>query len=290
MQSTLIIAFYFLGLFGGLWFLCFRSKTFKDRKKPVGEKMLRSPGNSLFEKVETLMDRMNFLLFTAGLLPILLIQLIGSPLTELVLTQTNQLLVVLCPFFLGVGISYFLSRKLLNLSHNLLGLKGERLVGEMLNKLMKDGFDVFHDFPLEPDGKSPNIDHIVVGPNGVFAIETKTWRKPKETSDGKNWEVTFDGKQLKFPHFTTKKGIGQATQNARLLSKHLSASTNETIRAVPILALPGWFVSSKSIDPLIVVNPKQIRSAILAKDKTIDESLQKKIAYQLELRCRDVEF
>jgi hypothetical protein len=290
MQSALIIGFYSLGLIGGIWLLCFRSKTFKDRKKPVGEKMLRSPGHSLFEKVEVLMDRMNLLVLLVGLLPILLIQIIGSPLTELVLSQTNQFLIILLPFVLGVCIAFFMSKKLLNLSHNLLGLKGERLVGEMLNKLMKDGFDVFHDFPLEPDGKSPNIDHIVVGPNGVFAIETKTWRKPKETSDGKNWEVTFDGKQLKFPHFTTNKGIGQATQNARLLSKHLSASTDEKVRAVPILALPGWFVSSKSIDPLIALNPKQIRSAILAKDKMIDESLQKKIAYQLELRCRDVEF
>ena len=290
MQSTLMIIFYLLGLFGGIWFFCFRSKTYKDRKKPVGEKMLRSPGHSLSEKVEVLCDRMNLFVLLAGLLPILLIQVIGNPLTELVLTQTNQFLIVLSPFVLGVCVSYFLSRKLLNLSHNLLGLKGERLVGEMLNKLMKDGFDVFHDFPLEPDGKSPNLDHIVVGPNGVFAIETKTWRKPKETSDGKNWEVAFDGKCLKFPHFTTKKGIGQATQNARLLSKHLSASTDESIKVIPILTLPGWFVSSQSIDPLIVVNPKQIRGAILAKDKTIDESLQKKIAYQLELRCRDVEF
>ena len=290
MQSTLIIAFYFLGLFGGLWFLCFRSKTFKDRKKPVGEKMLRSPGNSLFEKVESLMDRMSLLVLIAGLLPILLIQLIGSPLTELVLTQTNQFLVVLSPFFLGVCIAYFLSKKLLNLTHNLLGLKGERLVGEMLNRLMKDGFDVFHDFPLEPDGKSPNIDHIVVGPKGVFSIETKTIRKPKETSDGKNWEVTFEGNQLKFPHFKTNKGIGQAIQNARLLSKHLSASTDEKIKVSPILALPGWFVNSQSVEPLVVLNPKQIRGAILARDKTIDESQQKKIAYQLELRCRDVEF
>lgn len=285
-----MIIFYLLGLFGGIWFFCFRSKTYKDRKKPVGEKMLRSPGHSLSEKVEVLMDRMNLFVLLAGFLPILLIHVMGNPLTELVLTQTNQILIVLSPFVLGVCVSYFLSRKLLTLSHNLLGLKGERLVGEMLNKLMKDGFDVFHDFPLEPDGKSPNVDHVVVGQNGVFAIETKTWRKPKETSDGKNWEVAFDGKRLKFPHFTTKKGIGQATQNARLLSKHLSASTDESIKVIPILTLPGWFVSSQSIEPLIVVNPKQIRGAILAKDKTIDESLQKKIAYQLELRCRDVEF
>ena len=87
MQSTLIIAFYLLGLFGGIWFFCFRSKTYKERKKPVGEKMLRAPGHSLSEKVESLMDRMNLLVLIAGLLPILLIQLIGSPLTELVLTQ-----------------------------------------------------------------------------------------------------------------------------------------------------------------------------------------------------------
>ena len=54
--------------------------------------------------------------------------------------------------------------------------QGERLVGETINWLMKDGFDVFHDYPIDPNGKSGNIDHIVVGPNGVFAIETKAVR------------------------------------------------------------------------------------------------------------------
>ena len=180
MQSALIIAFYFLGLLGGVWFLCFRSKTFKDRKKPVGEKMLRSSGHSLFEKVEVLMDRMNLLFLLVGLLPILLVQIIGSPMAELVLSQTNQFLIVLLSFVLGVCIAYFISTRLLTLSHNLLGLKGERLVGEMLNELMKDGFDVFHDFPLEPDGKSPNIDHMWSGQTEFLLSKPKLGANPRK--------------------------------------------------------------------------------------------------------------
>ncbi|MDA1048678.1 MAG: hypothetical protein O3A82_17350 [Verrucomicrobia bacterium] len=121
-------------------------------------------------------------------------------------------------------------------------------------------------------------------------METKTYRKPTEAANGKNYEVKFDGKELRFPHRTTKKGIGQATHNARLLSKHLSASLDTSIEVFPILALPGWFVESTSRDPLLVLNPKNIRSAVLKKTPTIDDSLKRKISYQLELRCRDVEF
>jgi len=178
----------------------------------------------------------------------------------------------------------------IKLANYYLGLKGERWVGDMLNWMLKDGFEVFHDFPIEPDGKTGNIDHVIVGPNGVFAIETKTYRKPKDTADGKNYEVKFDGKLLSFPDRTTKKGIGQATHNARLLSKHLSASLDTSIEVFPILALPGWFVESTSRDPLLVLNPKNIRSAVLKKTPTIDDSLKRKISYQLELRCRDIEF
>ena len=116
------------------------------------------------------------------------------------------------------------------------------------------------------------------------------YRKPKEALGGKNYEVKFDGKRLEFPHKTTKKGIGQATHNARLLGKHLSASLDLPVEVTPILALPGWFVESSSSDPLIVRNPKNIRMSILKKPVTIDESLKRKISYQLELRCRDIEF
>ncbi|MBN1547047.1 MAG: NERD domain-containing protein [Syntrophaceae bacterium] len=50
-----------------------------------------------------------------------------------------------------------------------LGYEGEMATGQELNMLMLEGYHVFHDFPADRF----NIDHIVVSPNGVIAIETK---------------------------------------------------------------------------------------------------------------------
>lgn len=45
------------------------------------------------------------------------------------------------------------------------GIKGESIVAEYLNELPKDYF-IFNDVNL-PNGRG-NIDHIVIGPNGIF--------------------------------------------------------------------------------------------------------------------------
>ena len=71
--------------------------------------------------------------------------------------------------------------KLINLRRRIrLGFEGERHVGEALNQLMLVGYRVFHDFLITDKPRSiRNIDHIVIGSNGVFAVETKTRRKMK---------------------------------------------------------------------------------------------------------------
>jgi hypothetical protein len=51
-----------------------------------------------------------------------------------------------------------------------LGAKGERLVGTALAKLPSDWF-VLHDLPLGTSGA--NLDHLVVGPGGVFTLNSK---------------------------------------------------------------------------------------------------------------------
>ena len=291
MSATNALFFaYLVGLIGGFWLRTSQSVTFRQRQKPVGEKMLRGAGHSLSEEVEKRMEKLLLAFGGLAFLPLFLFLPSGDNASRILWFGLNPW-IWLC-IFLAVGFvcSLVLSSMANKLANYYLGLKGERWVGDMLNWMLKDGFEVFHDFPIEPDGKTGNIDHIIVGPNGVFAIETKTYRKPKAGVDGKNYEVKFDGKQLRFPHRTTKKGIGQATHNARLLSKHLSASLDTSIEVFPILALPGWFVESTSRDPLLVLNPKNIRSAVLKKTPTIDDSLKRKISYQLELRCRDVEF
>lgn len=57
------------------------------------------------------------------------------------------------------------------------GAEGERRVGEVLSQL-PDEYVVFHDFrPTDGNGglRPWNVDHIVVGPSGVFVVETKMY-------------------------------------------------------------------------------------------------------------------
>jgi hypothetical protein len=50
------------------------------------------------------------------------------------------------------------------------GAEGEEAVGGILESLTADGWHVIHDVSF---GRG-NIDHVVVGPGGVFAVETKS--------------------------------------------------------------------------------------------------------------------
>ena len=52
------------------------------------------------------------------------------------------------------------------------GAHGERHTARLLRRLHRDGFVVFHDLAV-PGNTSANIDHLVIGPTGVFVIDSK---------------------------------------------------------------------------------------------------------------------
>jgi hypothetical protein len=53
------------------------------------------------------------------------------------------------------------------------GAQGERCTARLLDRLVRDGFVVFHD--LAVPGSPANVDHLVIGPSGVFVIDSKQW-------------------------------------------------------------------------------------------------------------------
>ncbi len=53
------------------------------------------------------------------------------------------------------------------------GAEGERLTARQLAQLEPDGFVILHDRRL-PGSRRANIDHVVIGPPGVYAVETKS--------------------------------------------------------------------------------------------------------------------
>ena len=66
------------------------------------------------------------------------------------------------------------------------GAAGERHTARILDRLTHDGYVVFHD--LAVPGSPANVDHLVIGPTGVFVIDSKQWTgQVYQTTDGLAW-------------------------------------------------------------------------------------------------------
>jgi hypothetical protein len=63
------------------------------------------------------------------------------------------------------------------------GLDGERRTGEVLTALEANGWVVLHDVHW-PGRPRANIDHIAIGPGGVFVIDSKNWSGEVAVRDG----------------------------------------------------------------------------------------------------------
>jgi hypothetical protein len=66
------------------------------------------------------------------------------------------------------------------------GAAGERHTARLLDRLGRDGYVSFHDLAM-PNSPA-NLDHLVLGPSGVFVIDSKQWTgHVHQSSDGLIW-------------------------------------------------------------------------------------------------------
>ena len=136
-----------------------------------------------------------------------------------------------------------------------LGLAGERAVGEYLELIAHDGFWVVHD--LRGDGF--NVDHVIVGTQGVFTIETKTLSKPT-AGDA---QVRFDGEVIEVDsHTLDRDPLVQARAQAAWVRRTLEELTGQVYPVRPIVVFPGWYVErtpSAANSGVWVLEPKELR-------------------------------
>lgn len=268
------------------------SRDVRKIRSPLKVQMLRAPGTSLQSKVEDRTDTMMLLYAWAAGLPIVAVMSISGGLrfdiavSPAVASRAMGMGALTGIVFTG-GLILWARRT----TNYLLGLRGERVVAQALQELVRQGCYVFHD--LQPE-KTWNIDHIVVAPESVLVIETKT-RRIYGARDGKTaHEVTFDGARLHYPSGTDVHGLQQAERNAGWVRDYLSKALGEPVRVEPVLALPGWWVHRKGRGRVHVVNPKEMRALVRARGTrgitAGEEKRMKQIAFALAERCRDEEF
>lgn len=115
-----------------------------------------------------------------------------------------------------------------------LGRDGERAVAQYLEWFRSASYFVFHDIP----NGDANVDHVLVGPAGVFTIETKTLSKPHRGPckiSVVSSVVHANGKAL------DRDPIVQAKAQAGWLKSFL-AESQMVVHVQPVVVFPGWFI------------------------------------------------
>ena len=265
-------------------------------RAPFVEKMLRPAGEGLRLKIEGMQDE---ILEVSMLMAIYLV----SPVFGILIAANK-----LSWFSLGVwvivsALAFWLAYsqwmklvELRNQRRNLsLGFDGERYVAEKLMPVVGMGYRVFHDMEVDwIPGKKFNIDHVVVGTNGVFVIETKARRKKNgELPDGSHsHEVRLAGGMLHFPmEKPTDEPLVQARMNAEILGRWLKGSGAGTVPVYPVLVFPGWYVREEEVGDVRVVNGKNLEKWLPKFPTTgaFDERERMRIIDKIEQHCRNVE-
>ena len=126
-----------------------------------------------------------------------------------------------------------------------LGEKGERRVSEVLRTLRDKDYVTFDDLLLG----GVNIDHVVVGPGGVYAAETKTYSLFGNGSAA----ITAEGLLQLGGKPALNDPLKQARSSAALVSAELRRWMQRDIWVNPVLVLPGWRIDPPKVETKVVV-------------------------------------
>jgi hypothetical protein len=287
---ALILAATFIGPSIAIAFLLRRKRRRRAlRRSPLTKNLLRSPGHSVREQLDEATSDLGFDVMGLALFPILVIALYFAQ--QQALGTRAATLSWLLPIY-GGAVAVFIAyqvRKLVRAGHRIddlrAGYDAELAVGQELDQLMREGARVFHDLKADKF----NIDHVVICPSGLFAVETKGFTKPRDIDGRAAATVTFDGKTLKFPTWTTAEPLDQAARQAQWLAKWASSAIGEPVSATAVLALPGWWVERKGRGNTRVISGGEVNSLLSRTSSGLSPQLIQRIAHQIEQRCRIVE-
>jgi hypothetical protein len=136
------------------------------------------------------------------------------------------------------------------------GAHGERHTARLLDRLTRDGFVVFHD--LAVPGSPANVDHLVIGPSGVFVIDSKQWTgSVQQGADGLVWHNHY-------PLERTLETVGwEAQQVSRVLGS----------RAAALLCVHGAHVHGGGLHAQgVAIVPAHLLRSALGYDRVLSDT------------------
>ncbi len=250
-----------------------------DTGSPLKDRPLRNPGQSLDEALDRIAETklQPYVLFPAIFWLLALVEWIGE---RLRMPRSPGVYALA-----GIVLSAWSARRLWQLRRLIgdvkLGRDGERAVGQFLEGLRAAGARVFHDVPAN----GFNIDHVVIGEHGVFAVETKTWSKLRPKARIR----VREGRLYRDEMATSPNPLDQSAAEAAWLRELLRESTGKTFPVRAVLLFPGWFIEPedrRAALPVWVLEPKALPAFIEREPVTIASSDVALAAYHLSRYVR----
>lgn len=249
-----------------------------EKKSPIKAPLLRYPAQSLDEEIESVLENetREYILFPL-LMGMLAVLEWGRWLFDVVVHPVS-----LTIGFLGVALFSFFKVRKASSKLKLLrqGRDGERAVGQFLETLTDKKCRIFHDVVV--DGF--NIDHVMVSSKGVFAIETKTYSKPKKGSA----VIKYVGDTLIInDERSSKDELIQAKAAANWLKHFFKETLDRRLEVKPVLLFPGWYIENGSRDDVWVLEPKAFAKFYENRDVVWDKDEVLKLSTALSRFIRD---
>jgi len=253
-----------------------------ETKSPITEKALRYPAQSLDEKLDELVNDkvLGYIFSTALFIAIAM----SSWINFYFKTMPNPILFTI----IAISVASWSAYKILQIKKEIKkyrqGRDGEREVGMNLELLREQGLKVYHDIL----GNDFNLDHILVGEQGIFVIETKTYSKPNEGI----CKIVYDGEKLSYNGtYRSNKPIIQAKASAQWLKNYLKESTGKDFNVHPVVVFPGWFTESKvPLKDLWILNPKGLGKFMQNTRNIISKDDVALIINRIEIYIRNTDY
>lgn len=246
----------------------------ESSKSPIKDRPLRLPGQSLSEERDRILQ--DKLLFSLVLATFLLYVAAIEWWRFFVPHKPSPLIPTVFAVVAIAFVIWRIVRFLPKLKQLRQGIDGERAVGQYLEGLRSDGYQVFHD--LIGDGF--NLDHVVVGPAGVFSIETKTWSKPAKGEP----RIDFDGERVVAAGYEPDRDpVVQAKAQVSWLQRLVQETTGRRVFVKAVVVFPGWFVKQVpgSTRDVWVLEPKALPGFLAHEETRLGPEDVKLIGYHI---------
>jgi hypothetical protein len=148
---------------------------------------------------------------------------------------------------------------------------GGRATAATLEALPRDQWRVLHDVPW-PGRPHAAIDHVVVGPAGVFVVDSKTWTGVVSVRDG----------VLRQDRYSRQGAVTQSAEASRAIARQLRTARSPV---QPVLCLERNQQISVECDGVLVCTTANIAELMQSRPRVLAEVEVQRIAHDVAARA-----